>query len=76
MAKLELERGTDVLLLETGDALLLEMIEHIVNSDIDTGIAVTAERLIGTTRSSDISLGEAVTATRKVDYIRSAEFLR
>ena len=40
MAKLELERGTDVLLLETGDALLLEMMEHEVDSDIDTGIAV------------------------------------
>ena len=29
MARLELERGTDVLLLETGDALLLEVIEEI-----------------------------------------------
>lgn len=28
MARLELEIGTDVLLLETGDALLLEILEH------------------------------------------------
>ena len=74
MAKLELERGTDVLLLETGDALLLELIE--VDADIDAGIAVTADRLLAATRNSGISLGEAVTATRKVDYIRTAELSR
>jgi len=46
MAKLELESNTDVLLLESGDALLLELMEHEVNSAISIGKAVTATRRV------------------------------
>ncbi len=73
MARLELERGTDVLLLETGDALLLELglyvIDSYVEANRDNHISIKA--LHPSAGGLVSALGQSFTGDgRKIGYVQ------
>ena len=72
MARLELEVGTDVLLLETGDALLLqELIEYDRSGTALLGLKSTGARLVALTRAETALLGLKTIGVRVIVLSRA-----
>jgi len=64
-SRLELERGTDILLLETGDALLLEgPQDYTREASVIIGDLVSATRALAIDRDSSVLMGVVVSATK------------
>jgi len=68
-SRLALEQGTDILLLETGDGLLLEIREYVLTVSTALGLAPSALRAFGLTVS--LTLGLAPTVSRAIVTARS-----
>ena len=66
MSRLELESGTDVLLLETGDALLLEPID----ATVAVGVTTSASRKLTLAREAQADIGITPSADRQCVYHR------
>ncbi len=74
-SKLELERGTDVLLLETGDSLLLQasvLIDYPITASVSLGLATAVSYLEGHIVNASVSLGFASAVTHLNTHSRSA----
>ena len=66
MARLELEVGTDVLLLETGDALLLEILDLTLSDSV--AIADSISKAIGKPLADSVAMADALIIVKNALY--------
>ena len=66
MARLELEVGTDVLLLETDDALLLEILDLTLSDSM--AIVDTLSRAVGLIKADTVAVEDALTIVKNALY--------